>query len=87
LHYDSYVGRYIKKFARVGHALGPSEERGFALWAGYDIVGVDADLSALGLVRVDGWTTEELASRDVTSFTVVAPDDVQMYETLGIGKS
>ena len=48
------VGRYIKKFGRVGHALGPSEERGFAMWVGYDIVGVDDDLSALGLVRVDG---------------------------------
>src|SRR6187401_3802994 len=24
------VGRYIKKFGRIGFALGPSEERGFA---------------------------------------------------------
>jgi hypothetical protein len=31
------MSRYIKKFARVGHSLGPSAERGFALWVGYDI--------------------------------------------------
>jgi hypothetical protein len=86
LHYDSFVARYIKKFARVGHALGPSEERGFVLWAGYDIVGVDDDLSAFGLVRVDGWTAAELAAYDVTSFTVVAPDDAKMYEKLEIGR-
>jgi len=80
------VGRYIKKFSRIGHALGPSEERGFALWAGYDIVGVDDDLTAAGLTRVDGWTDEQLAPYDVTSFTVVEPSEVEMYAKLGIGR-
>ena len=64
------MGRYIKKFARVG-AIGPTEERGFALWVGYDIDGVVDDLSADGLVRVDGWPDEELQKRGVTSFTPI----------------
>ena len=81
------VGRYIKKFGRVGHALGPSEERGFAMWAGYDIVGVDADLSAHGLVKVDGWTDEELARHDVETFTRVEPDDETMYRKLGLPRN
>ena len=72
------VGRYIKKFGRVGHALGPSEERGFAMWVGYDIVGVDDDLCERGLVRVDGWSEEQLAEKGVAMFTRVEP------ETLGI---
>jgi hypothetical protein len=79
------MGRYIKKFSRIGHALGPSEERGFALWVGYDIVGVDEDLSAAGLTRVDGWSADELAKYDLTSFARVDPDDAEMYEKLGIG--
>ena len=78
------MGRYIKKFSRIGHALGPSEERGFALWAGYDIVGVDDDLSAFGLMRVDGWSSEELAAYDVTTFTRVEPGNAEMYEKLGL---
>ena len=79
------MGRYIKKFSRVGHALGPSEERGFTLWVGYDIVGVDDDLSSAGLTRVDGWSAGELAKYEVTSFARVEPGDVEMYEKLGIG--
>jgi hypothetical protein len=78
------VGRYIKKFGRIGHALGPSEERGFALWAGYDIVGVDADLSAAGLINVDGWSDEQLAPYDVTGFTRVEPGDIETYRKLNI---
>ena len=63
------MSRYIKKFKRVGHSLGPSEERGFALWVGYDIEGVSGDLADLGLINVDGWTEEELARKGVTAFT------------------
>jgi hypothetical protein len=66
------VGRYIKKFSRVGHALGPSEERGFELWA--------------GLTGVDGWKDDALAQYGITSFTVVGPADVGMYEKLGIAR-
>jgi hypothetical protein len=64
------MSRYIKKFARVG-AIGPTEERGFALWVGYDIEGVSEDFSAAGLIRVDEWTDDELRSRGVSSFTPV----------------
>jgi len=80
------VARYIKKFGIIGHALGPSEERGFALWAGYDIVGVDDGLSAVGLIKVDGWTEGELAPYDITGFTRVEPGDEEMYRKLGIAK-
>ena len=78
------MAKYIKKFGRIGHALGPSEERGFAMWAGYDIVGVDDDLSAAGLVKVDGWTDAELAEKGVTTFVRVAPGDTETYRKLGI---
>jgi hypothetical protein len=64
------MSRYIKKFARVG-AIGPTEERGFALWVGYDIAGVSDDLSAAGLIRVDDWSDDELQKRGVTSFTPI----------------
>ena len=64
---DTRVARYIKKFARVG-AIGPNEERGFALWVGYDIAGVSEDLSESGLICVDDWPEEKLRERGVTSF-------------------
>ncbi len=78
------MSRYIKKFGRIGQALGPSEERGFAMWAGYDIVGVDGDLSAAGLIKVDGWADDEIAKYGVTTFVRVEPDDIETYGKLGI---
>ncbi|HEX9985172.1 MAG TPA: hypothetical protein VGF69_18085 [Thermoanaerobaculia bacterium] len=72
------MGRYIKKFGRIGYALGPSEERGFALWVGYDIEGVDDDLSHAGLEKVDGWDEERLTELGVTTFVPVT------LEKLGI---
>ena len=77
------MSRYIKKFTRLGSA-GPTEERGFAIWVGYDIVGVDDDLSALGLINVDGWSEDEIAARGVAGFTRVEPDDAATYAKLGI---
>ena len=77
------MGRYIKKFTRIGSA-GPTEERGFAIWAGYDIVGVDGDLSSAGLVSVEGWSEEEIAARGVATFLRVAPDDEATYAKLGL---
>ena len=77
------MARYIKKFSRVG-SLGPTEERGFALWVGYDIEGTDTDLSSAGLVKVDGWTDEELARHRVTSFVAVSRNDTAMRVKLGI---
>ena len=73
------MARYIKKFAHVG-AIGPTEERGFALWVGYDIDGVADDLSDDGLIRVDGWSDEELQKRGVTSFATIT------LEKLGISR-
>ena len=73
------MGRYLKKFTRVG-SLGPTEERGFAVWAGYDIAGVEDDLSGLGLIRIE----DAPANHGVTVFARVEPDDDAMYEKLGI---
>jgi len=73
------MSRYIKNVARVASSLGPSEERGYAMWVGYDIVGVDDDLSHLGLHKFNA-----ADDRGVTSFTIVEPDDVAMYEKLGL---
>ena len=49
------MSRYIKRFKST-IALGPTEERGFALWVGYEIEGVGDDLSYAGLVKVDDWS-------------------------------
>ena len=80
------MGRYIRKVKTVG-SIGPNEERGFGLWVGYDIVGIDADLSEHGLIRVDEWPEERIAEHGVTSFARVEPDDRKVYETLGIRRS
>jgi hypothetical protein len=77
------MGRYIKKFTRVG-SMGPTEERGFAIWAGYDIAGVDGDLSELGLIDVGDWPAEKLAQHGVKTFLRIEPDDDGTYEKLGI---
>ena len=79
------MSRYIKKFKSTT-ALGPTEERGFALWAGYEIEGIDRDLSEFGLVKVDDLTAEQLAEHGVTSFTRVAAGDEAMYGKLGIDR-
>ena len=73
------MGRYIKKFRTTG-SLGPTEELGVPMWVGYELAGIDEDLSKFGLIRVDGWSAEELAARGVKGFTVVDP------ERLGIGR-
>lgn len=77
------MARYIKQFKHLGSA-GPTEERGFAIWAGYDIVGVDEDLSAHGLVNVESWREDEIEARGVRTFLRVTPDDEATYARLGI---
>ena len=77
------MARYIKKFTRIGSA-GPTEERGFAIWAGYDLAGVDDDLSAQGLLKVEGWSDEEIAAYGVAAFLRVEPDDHATYAKLGL---
>jgi hypothetical protein len=76
------VSRYIKKFKSTT-ALGPTEERGFALWVGYEIEGVDGDVA--GMVNVDDWSFEKLRELGVTTFTRVGIGDVVMRTKLGIG--
>ena len=77
------MSRYIKKFKRVG-SMGPTEERGFAVWAGYDLPGVDADLSEHGLLKVDDWPEDRIAEHGVVAFTRVEPGDEATYEKLGL---
>jgi len=54
------------------------------MWVGYDIAGVDDDLSALGLTKVDDWTEEQLAEHGVVAFARVEPGDATTYTKLGI---
>ena len=77
------MSRYIKKFKRVG-SMGPTEERGFAVWVGYDLVGVDADLSEHGLIQVEDWPEDRIAEHGVATFTRVEPGDEATYEKLGL---
>lgn len=67
------MGRYIKRVTRVG-SIGPTEERGFGIWVGYELAGVEDDLSEHGLIRVDDWTDEQLAERGVVTFLSVTPE-------------
>lgn len=75
------MSRYLKKFTRLGSA-GPTEERGFAIWVGYELAGVDGDLSAYGLLKA---SEHESEARGVTTWVRVEPDDEAMYAKLGIG--
>jgi hypothetical protein len=77
------MGRYIKKFKRVG-SMGPTEERGFAVWAGYELVGVEDDLSDAGLIHVDGWPEARIAEHGIATFVRVEPDDQATYAKLGV---
>ena len=77
------MGRYIKKFKSVG-SIGPNEERGFAIWAGYDIVGLHDDLTHLGLINIDDWPDAKIAEHGVIHFLRVEPDDADTYGKLGI---
>jgi hypothetical protein len=77
------VGRYIKKFTRLGSA-GPTEERGFAIWAGYDLVGIAEDLSARGLINVDAWSEQRIAELGITEWMRVGPEDTQARARLGL---
>jgi hypothetical protein len=79
------MSRYIKKF-RSTTALGPTEERGIPLWVGYDIEGIDDDLSHAALMKVDDLTDDELRERGITTFTRVATGDQATYEKLGIAR-
>ena len=64
--------------------MGPTEERGFAVWVGYDLVGVDDDLSEHGLIKVEEWPEERIAEHGVTTFARVEQDDEATYEKLGL---
>jgi hypothetical protein len=75
------MSRYIKKFKST-IALGPTEERGFALWVGYEIEGVDGEVA--GLVNVDDWSDQRLRELGVTTFTRVGSEDVAMRRKLGL---
>ena len=61
------MARYVKKHKRLG-SLGPSEEKGGAvLWVGYELEGIDEDLSEYGLIRVD----DDGGAHGVTKFVRV----------------
>ncbi len=63
------MARYVKKHRNLG-SLGPTEEKGAALWVGYELDGIEDDLSEYGLIRVDG----EGDAHGVTTFVRVEPE-------------
>jgi hypothetical protein len=79
------MARYIRK-VRSTIALGPTEERGVPMWVGYDIEGVDEDLSDAGFTKADDLTDDGLRERGVASFIRVAHGDQEMYGKLGIAR-
>ena len=80
------MARYIRKLTRIG-SIGPTEERGFAVWVGYDLVGIDADLTAHGLLNVDDWPEDRIAEHGVTGFARVEPGDDAVWDKLGIRRN
>lgn len=80
------MGRYVRKVKGIG-SIGPNEEKGAAaVWIGYDLVGIDDDLTGAGLERIDDWPEDRIAALRVAGFTRVEPDDLVMHERLGIGR-
>lgn len=78
------MGRYVRKVRGIG-SIGPNEERGAAaVWVGYDLIGIDDDLTHAGLECIDGWPEDRIAALGVTGFTRVEPDDRTMHQRLGI---
>lgn len=73
------MARYIKNVRRTSISMGPTEERGAALWIGYELDGIDRDLSDHGLIRVDDDATA--ARYGVNDFACVDP------QTLGIERN
>ena len=80
------MGRYVRKVKGIG-SIGPNEERGAAaVWVGYDLIGIDDDLTDAGLERIDGWPEDRIAALGVAGFTRVESDDCTMHARLGIGR-
>src|SRR5947209_1214584 len=77
---SSSMGRYIRKLSRIGQSLGPSEERGFAMWVGYDIAGASGDLSRYGLENVDGWSDARLAEYGVAAFKAATLEEIERWK-------
>jgi hypothetical protein len=75
------MARYIRKLSRIGHSLGPSEERGFAMWVGYDIADASGDLSEHGLVNADGWTDAQLAEYGVAAFKPATLEEIERWKS------
>ena len=65
------MSRYVRNVRSASIALGPTEERGAALWVGDDLDGVDDDLSHLGLIKVDD---AGAARYGVTTFVRADPE-------------
>jgi hypothetical protein len=73
--------KYIRKLTRIGSA-GPTEERNFAIYVGYDLDGVSGELP--GFLCVENWSEAQLAEYGVTRFRLVEPRDRDTYAKLGI---
>lgn len=78
------MGRYLKRFGRVGMSLGPSEERQFSMWIGYELIAVEDDLTSYGFQRVDDWSDERLSELGIDSFVRLTRHDADQLHKLGL---
>src|SRR5207248_8035880 len=88
-HADSSFTGGLSRFINDRDAicgLGSPEERGVPFWVGYDIDGVDDDLSDFGLLKADDLSDDELRERGIKAFTRVAAGDQAMHDKLGIAR-
>lgn len=67
-------------------SLGPSEERRFEMWVGYEFPDNNLDLQSRGFICVDDWSDDELAARGITTFSHVHLEDRDLLARLGIAE-
>ena len=73
--------RYVRRFSRIGHSLGPSEERGFELWAGYEIDRLDGDPAEYGLADASMMSSDELARLGVVTFRRATEEELRRWKS------
>lgn len=74
------MARYVRRFSRIGHSLGPSEERGFELWAGFEIEQLDGDPADYCLLDASSMSAEDLARLDVVTFRQVTEEELRSWK-------
>ena len=76
--------RYVRKVTALVPAPTPAQDT-HEVWVGYDFPWlVDEDLSAVGLVRADGFSDEQLLDHGIRAFDTVDKSNGTTLRLLGI---